>query len=229
MKTVLVTGATKGIGKAIAELYKHNGYRVIGTGTKDGSFLHLDEYFVCDFNNIAELDNLLYSIPHVDILINNAGINIISNFCDIQYDDLLKTHNVNLFAPFKLCQYFIPYMLNAGWGRIVNICSIWGKISKIGRASYSSSKFALEGMSLAMSHEFSPNNILINCVSPGFVDTELTRVNLGDNLQSIIDTVPMKRLCSPAEIANLVYWLGSENNTFTTGQNIAIDGGFTGA
>ena len=114
------------------------------------------------------------------------------------------------------------------WGRIVNISSIFGKISKELRAPYSASKFALDGLTIALSAELASENILANCIAPGFIDTELTQRVLGPSgIKDLTESVPAKRLGTPDEIAELTAWLVSEQNTFTTGQNIAIDGGFS--
>ena len=143
-------------------------------------------------------------------------------------DDFLSIQQVNVFAPFLLCQAAIPAMRRKGWGRIVNVSSIWGKISKEHRASYSTSKFAIDGMTLALAAEHSADGIIANSIAPGFVDTELTRRVLGETgIQSLVATVPARRLGQVDEIACLVLWLASEENTYLAGQNISIDGGFS--
>ena len=119
-------------------------------------------------------------------------------------------------------------MKSKGWGRIVNVSSIWGKIGKEFRASYSASKFALDGLTLAIAAEHSQDGILANCIAPGFTDTELTRRVLGnEGIIQLSEMVPLRRMATSKEIANFTAWLGSNENTYITGQNIAIDGGFT--
>jgi len=229
-QTVLVTGATRGIGQSIARKYHENGWIVLGVGTSKKSLDYLDELFVCDFANVHQLEELCSKVKNenIDVLINNAGINKINNFNDIDPNDFLKIQQVNLYAPFRLCQTVLPYMEKSNWGRIVNISSVWGKKSKKGRASYSSSKFAIDGMTIALADEFSQKNILANCISPGFIDTDMTRNNLGPSgIAKILERIPTQRLAQADEIANFVYWLGSENNSYISGQNFAIDGGFT--
>ena len=121
-----------------------------------------------------------------------------------------------------------PAMAARGWGRIVNIASIFGKVSKEFRASYSASKFALDGMSAALAAEVAATGVLVNCVSPGVIDTELTRRVLGeDGIRELASRVPQGRLGRPEEVAALVAWLAGPENTYVSGQNIAIDGGFT--
>ena len=232
-KNILITGGTKGIGKAIADCFfdKTNVKKIIITGTNIKDNINPNfTYLAVDFNDDISLNNFLENIRNldIDILINNAGINKISEFNDIKDEDFLKIQNINLIAPFKICKAVIPNMKQRGWGRIVNISSIFGKITKEFRASYSASKFALDGMTASLAVELAEYGILANCVAPGFVDTELTKKILGQNgIDNLIQKVPIKRLAKPNEIAELVLWLASEKNTYLTAQNIIIDGGFT--
>jgi 3-oxoacyl-[acyl-carrier protein] reductase len=232
-KRILITGATRGIGAAIAQKYKAEGHYVIGTGSQFCETPeYLDEYFRCDLSSNSVLDDeqdvVLYQ--EVDVLINCAGINIIDNFCDIKLKDFQRVHQVNVVAPFRLCQMVLPHMAQRGWGRIVNVSSVWGKISKQGRASYSASKFALDGMTVALANEYASQGILANSVAPGFIDTEMTQRNLGPaGIAAMLANVPIGRLATVSEVAEFVYWLGSEQNTYISGQNLAIDGGFTRA
>jgi len=180
-----------------------------------------------DENQISACADWLGS-QNIDILVNNAGINVNADFKDIDLEAFKKIQQVNLLAPFILSQAVIESMSRKRWGRIVNISSIWGKISKEGRAAYSASKFALDGLTVAIAAEYSCRGIMANCIAPGFIDTSLTRRMLtSDQIQSLIAQVPARRLGEVDEIANLVIWLSSAQNTFVTGQNIAIDGGFT--
>lgn len=234
MKKVLVTGATRGIGKAVAELYKEKGYYVIGVASQHLAKrpTYLDEYQQCDFTDYESIDNFcsFLELEHIDILINNAGINIIANFCDIKSEDFQKVQQVNVYAPFRISQTVIPNMLDTGWGRIVSVSSVWGKKSKQGRASYSASKFAIDGLTLAMANEFASKGVLCNSVSPGFIDTEMTHKNLGPaGIAKMLEAVPIKRLADVSEVAKFIVWLGSEENSYISGQNISIDGGFTRA
>lgn len=229
-KVVFLTGATRGIGAAIYAALGSAGATVVGSGTADLKPVEIDEYYRADFSTlegIYECSNHLRTLQP-DILINNAGINKNAPFVDIDPKDFLRIQQVNLFAPFCLSQAVIPGMKSKGWGRIVNVSSIWGKISKEYRATYSASKFALDGITLALALEHAADGILANCVAPGFTDTELTREMLGEvGIAQLLAKVPIGRMASPEEIAKLIIWLASPENTYITGQNIAIDGGFT--
>lgn len=229
--TAVVTGATRGIGYAIAERLLSDGYEVIVTGTRsnsrgpEGSLYQqvdfLDDQSTLDFLNFLK-------IQQVNILVNNAGINKIGKFASIDIDDFDKILHVNLRAPFQLIQSVLPYMQKMKWGRIVNLTSIFGNITKEYRASYSSSKFGLDGMTAALAAEVSQFGILANSVGPGIIDTELTRNILGeDGISELKNRIPMKRLGNVTEIASLVSWLVSKENTYISGQNLMIDGGFS--
>jgi NAD(P)-dependent dehydrogenase (short-subunit alcohol dehydrogenase family) len=230
-RKVIVTGASRGIGLAIAKALRADGATVFGTATaarKPDAICH--EWIKADFTSVAEIESCAARVREIspDILINNAGINKVAPFTEIALEDFLMIQQVNVVAPFALCQAAVPAMVKSGWGRIVNVSSIWGKISRDKRASYSASKFALDGLTVSLAAEHSGAGVLANCVAPGFIDTELTRrVNGEEGLKQLVAGVPMRRLGSAEEIARLVLWLSSEENTFVTGQNIAIDGGFT--
>lgn len=229
-KTILVTGATRGIGAAIALAFRNKGAKVIGTGTHKDATGVFDEYFQADFSDIEQISACADFIrrANLDVLINNAGINKNLPFVEIDPLEFKRIQQVNVIAPLMLCQAAIPYMKSKKWGRIVNISSIWGKIGKEHRASYSASKFALDGLTLSLAAEHAADGILANCVAPGFTDTELTQRMLGaEGVRQILTTVPIRRMASVEEIANFVVWLGGPENSYITGQNIAIDGGFS--
>lgn len=229
-RRALVTGGTRGIGLAIARRLAADGAQVTVTGTgktpgPDGfAFLAAD---LADAPSLAELAAKVAGLD-MDILVNNAGINKVSPFADIDDADFLRIQQVNVTAPMMLMRAALPSMRRKGWGRVVNIGSIWGLISKAGRGSYSASKFALEGLTTAAAAEVAADGVLVNCVAPGFIDTELTRQVLGeDGIASLVAQVPAGRLGRPEEIANFVTWLAGPENTFISGQSLAIDGGFT--
>ena len=189
-------------------------------------------YLVADFSSVEGIAGCAAEVATLgpDILVNNAGINAIAPFAEIDPADFLRVQQVNVFAPFMLCRAALPPMMARGWGRIVNLSSIWGKIGKDQRASYSASKFAIDGLTLALATEHAANGILANCVAPGFTDTALTRRVLGEaGIAELVAKVPAGRMATTADIAALVLWLASDANRYVSGQNIAIDGGFSRA
>jgi len=224
----LVTGGTRGIGKAIVEELQGLGVKVLFTGTKPKP--GYKNYYVVDFSDSNAVEIFADAIRKepIDILINNAGINAIGEFEKLSLDTFKVVNTVNVIAPFLLCKAVIPYMKKKKWGRIINLSSIFGKVSKAFRAPYSASKFAIDGMTAALALEVAPYGILANCVAPGFIQTDLTMKILGrKGIEQMIKTIPMKRTGTPEEVARFVTWLAGPDNTFITAQNIAIDGGFT--
>ena len=227
----VVTGATRGIGHAIAERLLKDGLEVIVTGTKkNGKHPAGATYYQVDFLDEDSTNKFINFLKkqQINVLVNNAGINKISKFSSIDIDDFDRILRVNLRAPFQICQAVIPHMEKIKWGRIVNLTSVFGNISKEYRAAYSSSKFGLDGMTVALAAEVSEKGILANSVGPGVIDTDMTRDVLGESgIAKLKGQIPMKRLGQVSEIASLVSWLVSNENTYMTGQNLMIDGGFT--
>ena len=231
-KKVLITGTSRGIGLAIAREFLSGGAEVFGTATSKTEVNDFAGFCVADFSDRSGIQKCVNFVNEVkpNIVINNAGINAPSSFEEIDSDRFLTIHQVNVLAPMEICRAAVSHMKASGWGRIVNISSVWSKISKEHRAPYSASKFALDGLTLALAIEYAKHNILANCVAPGFVDTDMTRGILGEEgINKLMQVVPIGRLAQPEEIAKFVVWLASESNTYITGQNIAVDGGFTRA
>ncbi len=237
-QTIVVTGSTRGIGRAIASQLLSEGATVVGTGTRQSmeraavcQGLEGVQWYDVDFSSTKESRSFceyLAKLDRIDACINNAGINRIKALEDVSSGDYDAVHAVNQRAPFLICQAVAGKMRSNGGGRILNIASIWSEVSKAQRSLYSASKTALLGMTRALSAELGRDGILINSLSPGFVLTDLTRESLSEEeIVLLADQVPLKRLATPAEIAEVACFLVSDSNRYITGQNIVADGGFT--
>ena len=238
-KIALVTGGTRGIGKSIVEKFLSAGAFVFATGTNSSTIKRLNQqnenpslkYLQLNLNNSKNVKDFIKNTlksESIDILINNAGINIVSDSTEISDDDFKTIQKINVHGPFLLAQAFGKKMIKKKWGRIVNIASIWSVVTRSGRLSYSASKMALLGVSKTLAVEWGKHNVLVNCVSPGFTLTELTlATNTKEELKIIENKIPRKRMAMPEEIANSVLFLSSELNSYIGGQNITIDGGYT--
>lgn len=230
-KLAVVTGASRGIGSAIARRLLADGAAVIGTGSSaDGTVPEGCVYRAVDFMDSAATDAFAAETAKQgpDILVNCAGINKIGPFAEIQTGDFEAIQRLNTTVPFILCRAVIEPMKKKGAGRIVNVSSVWGKIGKELRASYATSKYGLQGMTAALAAEVTQWGILANCVSPGPIETEMTRSVLSEEqLAELLAMVPAGRLGQPEEVAAAVAWLAGPENTFISGQNIAVDGGLT--
>ena len=217
-RSVLVTGAARGIGLAIAERFRADGAAVLAP-TRAELDLESTESIARFVREHADV--------RIDVLVNNAGINPLGTISELGLADWQRTLAVNLTAPFLLLQAFAPGMASRGWGRIVNISSCYGLVGRIGRAAYSSAKSGLGGLTRAAALEFAAGGVLVNAVCPGFTATELThRNNTPEQIARLLSQVPLGRLASPTEIAEQVLFLASDANTYLTGQMIAVDGGF---
>jgi 3-oxoacyl-[acyl-carrier protein] reductase len=219
MRTLFITGGSRGIGAATAEKFKNNGYNVI-MPTREEMDLTSPESVKAYFENKRSLK--------VDCIVNNAGINPLAAVDEIADTDIFKTININLAAPLMVVRALIGEMKKSKYGRIVNIGSIWGIVSKEKRVIYSMTKNGIHGLTNTLAVEFGKYNILANTVCPGYTNTDLTRKNVSAaETEKIEKEIPVGRFAETDEIAGLIYFLGSDRNTYITGQRIAIDGGFT--
>jgi 3-oxoacyl-[acyl-carrier protein] reductase len=218
LKKVLITGASRGIGKSIFDILRTNNQYEIFSPLRSE----------LDLNCSSSINKYFKKQNNFDILINNAGINIISKITEIEENIWNEMLNTNLTACLICTKHVLPHMQAQRWGRIINISSIFSIVSKENRASYSAIKAGLNGLTRTSAIEGGPFNILVNSICPGYVETELTfQNNSQDDLHKIIENIPLGRLAQPVEIANLVNFLISEKNTYITGQSLIIDGGFT--
>lgn len=241
-KTALITGATRGIGLAIARIFLSAGANLIVTGTRDSGknliFNQLPklndnqtiEYIAVDFNFRDSVDfflNRLKLKEEIDICVNNAGTNCIKKISDISIYDIQKLHMVNLHVPFLIQSVVLEKMKQKRWGRVVNIGSLWSKLSREGRSLYSSSKYGLMGLTVTAALEYAPYNVLVNMVSPGFVLTDLSKAMLTPReMRDIENRIPIGRFAECEDIATPVLFLCSGANNYITGQNIIVDGGY---
>ena len=217
-KTALVTGTSRGIGKSIKEVLTTDGIKIVSPSRNE-----------LDLSSSESIDKFLSQMSEdIDIIINNAGILKVGKHNELSSDDFHEILQVNVVAPFRIISGFVEKMKIRNFGRIVNISSVWGQKSKEGRTLYSSSKAALDALTRSLAIEFASYNILINSVAPGYIETDmLKQCNTEDELNIIRHTIPMKRFGKKIEIAELVKFLTSENNSYITGQIFTIDGGYT--
>ena len=219
MKTILITGSSRGLGSCIKDFFIKKGYNVIAPNR--------EELDLSDPNSIILYVDKLKN-KRIDVLINNAGVNNINPLINVNLSEVLNIFNINTFSPLILTKeiikkYFIP---NNG-GQIINICTFWLSQTKEHRTTYGMSKAALDYLTKSIAIEFGSKNILCNSISPGFIDTDLTRKNNDkESLNKIIDKIPLKRLADTKDITSLIYFLVKENK-YINGENIYIDGGIS--
>lgn len=240
-QTVLITGATRGMGKQFADDFAGLGANMILTGTDKDQIDTLNQdtkhdkqisqkYYAVDFTNADSTKAFIEAIDtyqKIDVCINNAGINRINFIDETLLKDWQDMLQVNLEAPFIVTRAVSRIMKKNRYGRIINIASIFGVISKAKRSIYTTTKFGLRGLTTTSAIELAPYNVLVNSVSPGFVLTELTKSILSEEEMKDLSTqVPIGRFAEPDEISRVILFLASSLNTYLTGQNIVVDGGF---
>ena len=233
MKTALVTGASRGIGRAIALEFKEKGYSVIGTATSDKGVTELNDIgiqgYVLDLNSHESIDSFWQKLEdnnqNISVLVNNAGItrdNIVLRMSDEEWSDIM---NVHLYGTFQLCKRSLKMMLKSKWGRIINISSASASIGNRGQSNYAAAKAGVEAFTKSLAKEVGKRDITINAVAPGFISTDMTEKNDGLNEDYLIKEIPLGRFGEPSEVANLVTFLCSEEASYITGQTIHINGG----
>lgn len=232
----LVTGASRGIGKAIAEKLADDGFFVVGTATSDSGADAISAYLADNGKgvklNVAEpksVEEVLKTVTDnygsPTVLVNNAGItrdNLLMRMKDEEWDDIINT---NLTAIFRLSKAVLRGMMKAKTGRIINISSVVGATGNAGQANYAAAKAGMVGFAKSLAKEVGSRNITVNTVAPGFIDTDMTK-ELNDEIrQSLLTAIPLGRLGEAAEIANAVSFLASAGAAYITGETLHVNGG----
>lgn len=238
-RVALVTGASRGIGRAIALHLAQLGAMVIGTGTSADSVSSLEKSFVShrlqgrgvilDVNDILEsnkiIENIMKERGRIDILINNAGITKDNLAIRMKSDAWTDVLNTNLSAVFRLSQVILKGMLQVKYGRIVNISSVVAHTGNVGQANYASAKAGLEAMSRVLAAEVASRNVTVNCVAPGFIETDMTKKLPIDKQQHICERIPAKRMGTVDDVAHAVCFLASEQAGYINGAVLHVNGG----
>ncbi len=234
-KKVLITGATGGIGGALVKRFISLEAIVLATGTNSGKLDNLKKDFpninilkfdISDHKKIEEfIENVSSQLTGLDVLINNAGINMDNISLRMSEDEWQKVIDLNLGSTFLMCKYAIKKMLKNKYGRIVNITSIVGHTGNLGQANYAASKAGIIGMSKSLAIEYAKKNITINCVSPGFIKSKMTD-SIAENIKEVlISRSPMAKLGTGEDVSNTVAFLSSDAASYITGETIHVNGG----
>lgn len=239
-KVVFVTGGSRGIGKAIALKYAQNGYNVVINYVSDKTNVEelkkkFEELKVecliekADVSKLEEVEQIvkktIEKFKKIDVLINNAGITRDGLLMRMKEEDFDKVIEINLKGTFLVTKSVIPYMLKKRDGKIINLASVVGVTGNAGQCNYSASKAGIIGFTKSIAKELASRNIRANAIAPGFIDTDMTSVLSDEVKDSINAQIPMKRMGTAQEIANVAYFLGCEESSYITGQVINIDGG----
>ena len=228
VKKVLVSGGTKGIGRAIATKFLDEGYSVIAT-TRDKTKANILEHKNLTVENldlsskdsVSEFQEKLESFKP-SILINNAGVTKDNLFLRMSENDWTEVIETNLNGTYRLTKIFLKDMIKNKWGRIINIGSVSGLMGNPGQTNYASSKAALEGFTRSLAKEIGSRNITVNLVSPGFINTDMTS---GLTIEKLESQIPLGRMGNPSDVASLVAFLAGEGAGYITGQTLVVDGG----
>jgi len=236
-KVALVTGATRGIGQAIAQALAEQGATVVGTATSEAGAQTISQALaphggrgvVLDVNDSAAIDALLETLlkesggPH--ILVNNAGITRDNLAMRLKDDDWSAVLDTNLSSVFRLSRGVIRGMMKARWGRIINVTSVIGSSGNAGQANYAAAKAGVAGMSRALAKELGSRNITVNCVAPGFIDTDMTRALGEAQTAALLQQIPLARLGLPEDVAHAVAFLAGPQAGYITGTTMHVNGG----
>ena len=234
-KKILITGATGGIGGALVKKFLSLEGNVFATGTKTEKLdelkkefpsVHIMKFDISNHSKISEfIENVYSQLTGLDILINNAGLNIDNLSLRMKDEEWQKVIDVNLGSTFHLSKSAIKKMLKNKYGRIVNITSVVGHTGNLGQSNYAASKAGIIGMSKSLAIEYAKKNITINCVSPGFIQSKMTD-NIIESIKSVLTSkIPMTRLGTGEDVANTVAFLASDKASYITGETIHVNGG----
>ena len=234
-KKILITGATGGIGGALIKKFVALQGDVLATGTKvekldllkkENPSIKVKKFDIADHSNIQEfVENVSLELGGLDILINNAGINMDNLSLRMKDDEWKKVIDINLTSTFLLAKHSIKIMLKNKFGRVVNITSIVGHSGNLGQANYSASKAGIIGMSKSLAIEYAKKNITVNCVSPGFIVSNMT-MNIAEKVKLFLTSrIPMGKLGTGEDVSNCVAFLSSESASYITGETIHVNGG----
>lgn len=228
-KISIVTGGTRGIGRAIAEKLNSLGSKVYILGRSEPEHSGDLIFKKCDISSFEDSQNVIKEIHkeagRIDILVNNAGItkdNLLLRMQEKDWDDVI---NINLKGVFNMCKHIAKIMMSQRAGKIINIGSIVGTTGNAGQINYSAAKAGLSGLTKSLAKEFASRNILVNLISPGYVETDMTAKLTEDQLKAFTDNIPLKRGAKPEEVADVVAFFASESSSYITGQVIHVDGG----
>ena len=239
-KTVLITGASLGIGAACAKRFAKEGYNVVvNYNSSENEAKALEKEFSnmvavkADLSKEVEakalVEETVKRFNKIDVLVNNAGIALESKlFTDTTRDDWDKIFNTNVFGMFNVTKAAVSHMVHEKSGAIINISSIWGITGASCEVVYSASKGAVNSFTKALSKELAPSNIRVNAIAPGVIDTKMNAFLSNDEKKALEEEIPLGRFGNPSEIASAVYFLASEDSSYITGQIITADGGFIG-
>lgn len=237
-KVALITGGSRGIGKEIAKKFAINGYNLVinyvsektDLQTLKEEFSETEVLFVkTDVTNYESCENMvkeaIEKFGRIDVLVNNAGITKDGLLMRMKEEDFDKVINVNLKGTFNMTKNVIPYMMKQRNGKIVSIASVVGVTGNAGQANYAASKAGIIGFTKTVARELASRNILANCIAPGFIKTDMTDVLSDAVKENIHSQIPLNKMGEAKEVANAVYFLASEENTYITGQVLNVDGG----
>jgi len=234
-KNILITGASGGIGNALVKKFVALGGNVLGTGTKTEKLdmikkqypnIKVKKFDISEHSRIAEfIDNVVLELGGLDILINNAGTNVDNLSLRMREDEWKKVIDINLTSTFLLSKYSIKKMVKNKFGRIVNITSIVGHTGNTGQANYAASKAGIVAMSKSLAAEYAKKNITVNCVSPGFIVSDMT-MNIAEKVKLYLTSrIPMGKLGTGEDVSNSVAFLSSEQASYITGETLHVNGG----